>query len=317
VAKPKLTFACGDYDRMQALLDGSVQPDGVDLDCQVIAPPSEIFGRMLLHEEFDVSELSLSNYLMGLSQGDDRFVAIPVFPSRQFRHSYIWINTKAGIREPKDLIGRRIGIPDYSMTALLYIRGLLQHEYGVRPRDVTWVRGRKEKAKLQLPQGIRVEDAPAGETLDALLTSGRIDALASASVPACFADAAPNVARLIPNAREVEAAYFRRTGIFPIMHTVVIRRPIYEANTWLAGSLFRVFEAAKQAAYERIHRAHGIYSLPWLEEDLEEVRELFGGDAYPYGIQANRRTLEAAVAYSHEQGLSDRLLSLDELFAPV
>ncbi|HLG71470.1 MAG TPA: ABC transporter substrate-binding protein [Chloroflexota bacterium] len=317
MAKLELTFACGDYDRMQALLDGSVQTEGVELHGQVIAPPNEMFGRMLLHEEFDASELSLSNYLMGLSQGDDRFVAIPVFPSRQFRHSYIWINTQARIREPKDLIGRRVGIPDYSMTALLYIRGLLQHEYGVRPRDVTWVRGRPEKAKLKLPEGIRVEDAPAGETLDSLLTSGRIDAIASASVPACFAQGAPNVARLIPNAREVEAEYFRRTGIFPIMHTVVIRRCVHEANPWLAGSLFAALEASKRAAYDRIHRAHGLYSLPWLEEDLEEVSDLFGGDPYPYGVEPNRRTLEAAVSYSHEQGLSDRLLSLDELFASV
>src|SRR5207248_5863943 len=194
---------------------------------------------------------------------------------------------------------------DYSMTALLYIRGLLQHEYGVQPQDVRWVRGRREKTNLKLPAGVQVEDAPAGETPDSLLTSGRIDALASASVPACFHDGAGNVARLIPNSREVEAAYFRKTGIFPIMHTVVIRRPVYEANPWLAGSLMQAFEASKQAAYARLRRNHGLYSLPWLESDMDEVRDLFGGDAYPYGIEPNRPTLEAAVTYSYEHGLSD------------
>jgi 4,5-dihydroxyphthalate decarboxylase len=308
-----LTLGFGEYDRTEALRTGEVSPEGIDLTYECISPPSAIFGRMLHDEAFDASEMSLSNYLMGLSQGDRRFIALPVFPSRTFRHSFIWINAEAGIREPRDLIGKRIGCPDYSMTALLYIRGLLQHEYGVAPDSVRWVRGRPEKTVLKLPAGVQVEDAPAGARLPDLLESGAIDALASTSPP----PRSPRIARLIPNSREVEAAYFRRTGIFPIMHTVVLRRPIYEANPWAAASLANALQRAKEIAAERLRRdSSGVRSLPWGETDLEELDDLFGGDAYPYGVAANRATLEAALDYSYEQGLSERRLALDDLFAP-
>ena len=315
--KLKITLACGEYDRTRALMDGTVQLEGVDIKYLAIGQPSEIFQRMLHGEEFDVSELSFSNYLMGIAQGDRRFIAIPVFPSRMFRHSFIWVNTGCGIVNPRDLAGKRIGCPDYSMTALLYIRGLLQHEYGVLPQDMRWVRGRKEKAKLDLPPGVRIEDAPAGQSLDTLLERGDLDALASAMVPPAFRKGTPAIRRLFPNARQVEREYYLKTGIFPIMHVIVIRRPIYEANQWLAKGLAEAFQKAKADSYARLndHVSH-LYSLPWAELDFEESRQLFHGDPYAYGVAPNRPTLEAMTTYSYEQGLCKRLVPLEELFAP-
>jgi 4,5-dihydroxyphthalate decarboxylase len=315
MAKLALTLACGDYDKTHGLADGSVEIEGVDLNYLAIEPAGEIFWRMLRHEEFDASELSLSNYMMGVARGDDRFVALPVFPYRVFRHSSIWINVESGIREPKDLAGKKIGSPEYSMTALLYVRGLLQHEYGVAPQDLHWHRGRTER--LTLPPSLHIEDLRPGQTIDDMLESGELDVVASTSVPKGFLQGSPRIERLFPNAREVEADYFRRTRIFPIMHVVAIRRQVYERNKWLARSLAKAFQEAKDRSYERLRRhISGLYSLPWSTSDFEDAWRIFDGDPYPYGVPANRPTLEAATQFSFEQGLSDRKLQVEDLFLP-
>jgi 4,5-dihydroxyphthalate decarboxylase len=309
-----LTLACRDYDHTRALSDGTVAVEGVDLKCIAISPPSQIFLRMLRNEEFDASEMSLSNYMIALGGGDTRFVALPVFPSRVFRHSNIWINAKTGIREPRDLIGKRVGIPDYSMTAMLFVRGMLSHQYGVMPEDIIWFRSRSEHVSTRVPAGIRIQNIEKGRTLDGMLEAGQLDAIVATSLPPSVSRGSAVVKRLFPNAREIEADYFRRTKIFPIMHLVVIRRAIYERNRWLAVNLAKAFEAAKRHTYERYEES--LYPLPWLNLDYEFAKAALGDDIFPYGIERNLPTLEAATLYSVEQGLTARRMKLSEIFAP-
>ncbi len=229
----RLTFACGPYDRTQALRDGTIRPEGIDLT-YINLQPAEIFWRMLQYKEFDASEMSLSNYTTLVGSGLAPFVAIPVFPSRVFRHGYFFINTQKGIKGPGDLKGKRGGVPEYSMTAAVYMRGLLEHEYGVKPSDVEWVQGRADRLGHKLPPDIRLTQAPAGTELGDLLERGEIDFLMTANNPLSFRRGAPNVKRLFPNYRELEQDYYRRTKIYPIMHTVVIRRDVYERDPWVA-----------------------------------------------------------------------------------
>jgi len=314
MARRTLTVGCRDYDHTRALANGRVVTDGVELKFVNLSPPSQIFLRMLRDEEFDVSEMSLSNYLIAVGKGDRRFVAIPVFPSRVFRHSYIWINTRSGIDKPEDLKGKKVGIADYSMTALLFVRGFLQHEHGVHPADIHWFRRRSEHVPIDIPAGIRIENIPAEETLDSLLEQGKLDALAVTSPPRAFLQGSPDVRRLFPDARGVEADYYRQTKIFPIMHMMVIRRAIYEQDPALAARLTQGFEAAKRAALDDY--AEGLSTLPWANLDLEYARQVLGDDCYPYGIDKNLPTLEAATLYSHEQGLTARRFTVGDLFAP-
>lgn len=314
MANLELTFACQDYDHMRALADAAVAPEGATLKCLHISPPSQIFLRMLNQEEFDISEMSLSNYLIALGHDDKRFIALPVFPSRVFRHSYIWINTQAGIEKPADLKGKKVGIADYSMTALLFVRGLLQHEYGIAAQDLHWFRRRKEHVAIQYPPGIRIDSIGPDETLDDLLEAGKLDAVALTNAPRAFSQGSRLVARLFPDARSVEADYFRRTKIFPIMHTVVLKRAVYEKNRWLAAALTQALQEAKAQAVERFDE--GLYPSPWQNLDFEFARNLMGHDLYPYGVKANLPTLEAATLYSQEQGLSPRKFDVSELFAP-
>lgn len=309
----QLTLACRDYDHTRALMDGTVPVEGVELKYLALSPPSEIFLRMLRHEEFDACEMSLSNYLIALDHNDKRFVGIPVFPSRLFRHSNIWINSEAGIGEPRDLIGKRVGIPDYSMTALLFVRGMLQHQYGVAPRDIHWFRSRSEHVAIKIPPGIRIDNIEPDQTLDRLLEDGKIDAMVSTSLPQAVRNGSTSIRRLFANVRETEAAYFRQTGIFPIMHMLILKRARYEQNRWLAGRLSRAFQAAKAIAYERY--SESLYPLPWINEDFEFARTILGDDIFPYGIKQNLPTLEAAIQYSYEQGLTQRKLQLREIFA--
>lgn len=311
--QPKLTLACRDYDHTRALRDRSVAVDGAELEVLCITPPSQIFLRMLRNEEFDLSEMSLSNYLISLGRGDTRFVGLPVFPSRVFRHSYIWINSNSGIQEPRDLIGKRVGIADYSMTALLFVRGLLQHEYGVVPQDIHWFRRRSEHVSIEIPPGVRIDNIGKDQTLDTLLEDGKLDALAVTSPPRAFLQGSPLVRRLFSDPRAVEAAYYRQTKILPIMHLVVIRRAIYDQDPTLAVRLAQGFEAAKKLAFEAYEE--GLSSLPWVNLDLEYARQVLGEDPYPYGVKKNLPSLEAATLYSHEQGLTQRRFHLAELFA--
>jgi 4,5-dihydroxyphthalate decarboxylase len=314
MANRTVTIGCRDYDHTRALADGRVKVEGVDIKFVNISPPSQIFLRMLHDEEFDASEMSLSNYMIALGKGDRRFMAIPVFPSRVFRHSYIWINTRSGIRQPADLKEKNVGIADYSMTALLFTRGFLQHQYGVLPQDIHWFRRRSEHVSIQIPPDIRIDSIGKDQTLDALLEDGKLDALAVTQPPRSFLSGSPVVKRLFSDVRSVEAEYYRQTRIFPIMHMVVFRRAVYEQDPSLAVRLAQGFEAAKRLAFEGYEE--GLSSLPWANLDLEYAREVMGREVYPYGVRKNLPTLEAAALYSHEQGLTPNKFSVRELFAP-
>lgn len=321
--KLHLTVACGDYDRTKALQDGSVQAEGIRLNFLPLQA-EEIFWRMGGHREFDASEMSLSNQITMVSRGNAPFVAIPVFPSRFFRHSSVFINTDSGIKNPEDFKGKKIGAPEYSITAAVWIRGMLQDDYGVKARDVEWFAGgqeepgRKERVALKLPPEIKVSPIAQDQTLNGMLESGEIDALISARAPSCFVKGSPKVRRLFPNYKEVEMDYYRRTKIFPIMHVLVIRRDIYERHPWVARSLFKAFCEAKDRAIGamlKITNTHAC-TLPWLFAEIDLLKEVFGSDWWPYGIEPNRHVLETLIRYMGEQGLIDRPLRVEELFAP-
>jgi 4,5-dihydroxyphthalate decarboxylase len=322
MARLHLDFACGTYDRTQALRDGAVEPEGIDLTYVPIDPPEEVFWRMLMHREFDAAEMSLGSYVAGCARGDFPFVAIPAFVSRMFRHSAAYVNVDAGIRRPADLAGKRVGVPEYQMTATVWLRGILQDDYGLKPSDVHWLvggqehAGRREKVRLALPPDVRLEPIPEGRTLSAMLDAGEIDALFAARMPSPFVDGSPRIRRLFENYREVEAGYFRRTGIFLIMHTVAVRRDLYERHPWIAQSLYKALDAAKSRCAAALHDTRALRAmLPWAVADYEEARALMGPDFWPYGLPANRVALEAFVRYAHEQGVAARPVSVDELFA--
>lgn len=317
-----LTLACWNYDRTQALVDGRVRPDGIDLNVQMLEV-EETFFRMLRHREFDAAEMSLSSYCMTLTRPDPPFIALPVFPSRLFRHGCIFVSAASGITRPEDLRGKRIGVPEYQMTAPVWIRGILADEYGVDPADVTYVTGgeeqpgREEKLKLALPERFRVEPIGPEDTLSAMLADGRIDALHTARIPSTFYTRPDAVRRLFPDFKAVEQDYFRRTGLFPIMHVVVIRRDVYAANRWAARALSKAFEAAKALVQEELRVTASLRTmLPWQIAAVEETAALMGGDWWPYGIPANRAVLDTFLRYHHAQGLSARRLTVEELFAP-
>ena len=314
MAQPTITLAVQDYDHTRALVDGAVPVEGFALKVVTLSPPSQIFLRMLNREEFDASEMSLSNYMIALGHGDMRFVAIPVFPSRVFRHSYIWVNSNAGIRQPRDLIGKRVGIADYTMTALLFVRGMLKHEYNVLPENIHWFRRRSEHVAIKAPGTLRIDNIENDQTLDGLLEEGKLDAVAVTSPPRAFESGSPLVRRLFPDAKQVEADYYRRTKIFPIMHLVVIRRALYEKNPGIALALTNAFEDAKRQAQDTLNK--GLSPMPWMNLDLEYAQQVMGRDICSYGVKANLPTLEAAALYSYEQGLTKRKFEVRELFAP-
>jgi len=322
MSKLRMTLACWNYDRTRPLADGTVKPDGIDLN-YLNLPVEETFFRMLRNREFEAAEMSLSSYAVSLTRADPPFIAIPVFPSRFFRHSCIFVSARSGIREPKDLIGKRIGTPEFQMTAPVWIRGILQDEYGVDPAGVEYLTGgeeepgREEKLKLELPPKIRIGPIPAGKTLAKMIAEGEIDALHSARAPSTLQSRPDAVKRLFEDFVEVERAYFRKTRIFPIMHTVVIRRDVYHANPWVAQSLQKAFVAAQRLTYEGLNQsAAQMAMLPWLMAHVEEARREMGDDWWSYGFEANRAVLDTFLRYHHEQGLSGRRLKPEELFAP-
>jgi len=303
-------------------MDRTVVPDGIDL-IYLNMPVEETFFRMLRHHEFDIAEMSLSSYVMSCFRPERPFVAIPVFPSRFFRHSSIYVNADSGIREPRDLIGRRVGNPEYQMTAPVWIRGILSDEYGVNVDDVTYYAGgeeepnREEKLPLSLPSNIRLERIGPTQTLSAMLRDGEIDALYTARKPSSYGGPTGRVRRLFEDFADVERAYFGKTGIFPIMHTIVIRREIYEANRWIAQALYKAFAEAQRRAYRELEETAALkVMLPWLSAHVEEARRIMGDDYWSYGFKQNRKTLETFLRYSHEQGLSKRLLSPEDIFVP-
>jgi 4,5-dihydroxyphthalate decarboxylase len=321
VPKLPLTLACWNYDRTRALADGRVTVDGVELN-YLNLPVEETFFRMLRHREFDVAEMSLSSYTLSLFREDPPFIAIPVFPSRMFRHSCIFVNAHSGIQVPKDLVGKRVASPEYQMTAPVWIRGILSDEYGVPVASPSYFTGgeeqpgRGEKIALSLPPEFRVQPIPADKTLSQMIDSGEIDALYTARAPSTFGRS-PNVLRLFEDYPAVERAYYLKTKIFPIMHVVAIRRDVYEKHRWIAQSLVKAFSLAQRETYEDLREMGALKAmLPWLVEHVEETEKLMGRDFWPYGLEPNLRVLETFLRYSQEQGLAKRLLAPAELFAP-
>jgi 4,5-dihydroxyphthalate decarboxylase len=322
MGKLRLTMACWNYDRTRALQEGRVPIDGVELN-YLSLPVEETFFRMLRHREFEVAELSLSSYTVSLFRDNPPFIAIPVFPSRFFRHSCIYVNADSGIREPKDLIGKRIGNPEYQMTAPVWIRGIMSDEYGVPVTSATYLSGgeeepgRHEKIALSLPPEFRLQAIPADKTLSQMIETGEIDALYTARAPSTFGNGSGKVRRLFENYPAVERAYYLKTRIFPTMHIVAIRRDVYEQNPWVAQSLCKAFKTAQQEAYEDLRTMAALKCmLPWLTHHVEETEALMGRDYWPYGYEPNLNALGTFLRYHFEQGLSKRLLTPKELFAP-
>ncbi len=319
----RLSLACGPYDRTDALRSSLVHPEGIDLVYVPIQSPPELFARMLTTQAYDASEMSCAHDLIHRGRGDYPFVAIPVFPSRMFRHGYIFVNAEAGIEGPQDLAGKRVGVPEYSQTAAVWIRGLLQDEYDVRPESIRWYAGgvnapggRPDVLFNPPPASISITRI-ADRTLNDMLVDGALDALIGARKPAALGRD-PRVRRLFPNYRELERDYYRDTGIFPIMHTVVIRESLYREQPWVADSLFKAFVQAKEWCLAQMRFSSSLrYTLPWLHAELEEMGELFGADPWPYGLAPNRKTLETLVRYLVEQGFLRDPPPLEDLFAPI
>jgi 4,5-dihydroxyphthalate decarboxylase len=321
MSKLRLTMACWNYDRTRALIEGRIPVDGIDLNWLDL-PVEETFFRMLRHREFDAAEMSLSSYVISLFKQPQPFIAIPVFPSRFFRHSCIYVNRDTGIREPKDLIGKRVGNPEYQLTACVWIRGILSEEFQVPVSGVSYFTGgeeqpgRTEKVALSLPPEIRVQAIPPDKTLSRMLASGELDALYTARAPSSFTNGTGSVLRLFEDYQAVETDYFRKTKIFPIMHTVVLRRELYEKYPWVARSLYKAFALAQREAYEDLYETAALkFMLPWLIRHAEDTRNFMGPDFWPYGLESNLHVLGTFLRYSHEQGLSKRLLAPQDLFA--
>jgi 4,5-dihydroxyphthalate decarboxylase len=318
----KLTLACWDYDRTRPLIDGRVKPEGIDLDIQ-IHRPRVTFQRMLDHQEFQASELSLASYTALKARGNCPFVAIPVALSKIFRHSCIYVRAGSGIARPEDLKGKRVGTSQFSSTGLCFMRGMLQHDHGLRAEDMHWYMGGLNSfvepplIPLDLPPTIRLDFLKDGQTLEAMFDAGELDALLSLYIPNSFLQGKPHIARLWPNYKAVEQDYYRRTNIFPIMHTVVLREDVHAEHPWAAASLYKAFCAARDIA------VHGLYdtdalrvALPWLLDHVEENWRVFGKDFWPYGVEANRPTWTAIGRYVHEQGLAPRVVTPEDLFLP-
>jgi 4,5-dihydroxyphthalate decarboxylase len=325
MSKPRVTYAGLLYlDRTRALYDHDVEPDGIDLNYLVFSDVDVLFRRVARHAEFDAAEMSISTYMMMRSRGDDRYIGIPVFLSRQFRHSFIFVNCSKGIDKPQDLTGRQIGIPEYQLSAAVWIRAFLQHDYGLLPSAVHWRCGGLtqpgfiERLPHKLPPNIRVTPIPDDHTLEGDLETGAIDALVSFAVPESLKAGSIKIRRLFADYRAVEADYYRRTRFFPIMHMVVLRRDVYERNRWMAVNLLEGFSEAKKSGLARLYAPGGASAvgIPWLGTILSETDKIFGGDAFPYGYEANREILEAITQYSFEQGLSEQKLDPRALFAP-
>ena len=316
-----LTLAISEYDHVRDLVSGRVKPEGIELRALVL-PIEEIFYRFTLHREWDLSEMSMGKYVSLRSQDDTSLTAIPVFPSRMFRHSSIYVRTDGPVKAPADLKGRRVGVPEWAQTAAIYSRGLLAHQYGLDLAGIAWVQagvnepGRMEKVALTLPAGVVVE-RPAEKTLNGMLLAGELDAVMTAHAPAAFEAGDPRIKRLFPDFMAIELAYWRETRIFPIMHCVAIQMRVLEAHPWVAMNLLTAFEAAKRRSVARAFEGTASrFPIPWSHERASLAAPLFGDDYWPYGLEPNRATLTAFLSYAHEQGVCHRLLTPEELFPP-
>jgi 4,5-dihydroxyphthalate decarboxylase len=322
MSKLQLSVAMGDYDRTRALLDGRVQIDGVD-PVYMNLYPEEMFFRAMRSQDFDICELSFSSYTVKTAQGDCPYVAVPVFLSRAFRHTSIYVR-KDRISEPKDLKGKRIGLPEYQLSANVWARAILQDDYGVAPEDVIWVRGgietpgRPEKIALRLPAGVRLESAPADLTISQMLDSGQIDGFMAPRPPSAQVLRNPNVGWLFDDPTAVARDYYKRTGIFPIMHVVGVRKSLCERHPWLPAAVFKAFSQAKDLALQALSDTSATkVTLPFVEEQLKAARETLGEDFWSYGVAANRSTLDTFLRHHHAQGLSSRRLQVEEIFHPA
>ncbi|WP_091998963.1 ABC transporter substrate-binding protein [Polaromonas sp. OV174] len=319
--KLEISLSCGNYDRTQAIFDGRAPIEGCEVNA-VSLEPEEAFHRAFRYGEFDVTEISMSSHMMTTARGDSQYVAIPAFLSRVFRQSGIYVRTDRGINTPQDLRGKTIGVPEYQITANVWIRGILNDEYGVKPSDIKWVRGgieepgRGERAPIDLDPAISLVQIPDDKTLSDMLEAGEIDGYIGARAPSCFLRGAPNVGRLFDNYIEAEKDYFRRTRIFPIMHMVGIRRTLVEQHPWLAVSVYKAFLKAKALAVKELDElCHLAVTLPWMVHHHNEAKALMGSDYWPYGLDANRHVIETFSRYHFEQGLSKRKVAPEELFA--
>jgi 4,5-dihydroxyphthalate decarboxylase len=320
----RLSFACCRYDRMEAIREGLVSIEGVDLTCLTLKFGRDVFDRMVGGQEFDVAELSASEFISLEGQGNNPFVALPVFPSRVFRHGYIFINARTGIRAPKDLEGKRVGVPLYTQTAAIWARSHLSDQFGVDLDTIRWVQGAVDEAGTHgkphappLLKPVHVEQNRSGHSLGALLARGEIDALIGSRKPESFGRD-PNVVRLFPNYRALERELYQTSGIFPIMHLIAMRRSLYNRHRWLATSFYKAFVESKRRARERMRYGGSLSTmLPWLIDDVEEIDAVFDGDAFPYGVEANRPTLESLVRAMVAQHLIARPLPVEDLFVPI
>jgi 4,5-dihydroxyphthalate decarboxylase len=318
----QLSVAMGDYDRTRALIDGRVQIDGVD-PVYMTLYPEEMFFRAMRSQDFDICELSFSSYTVKTAKGDCPYVAVPVFLSRAFRHTSIYVR-KDRIKSPQDLKGKRIGLPEYQLSANVWARAILQDDYGVAPEDVTWVRGgietpgRPEKIALQLPPGVKLESAPEGSTISQMLDNGEIDGFMAPRPPSEQALRNPNIGWLFDDPTATARDYYKRTGIFPIMHVVGVRKSLCEQHPWLPGAVFKAFSQAKDAALLALSDTSATkVTLPFVEEQLKAARETLGEDFWSYGVAKNRTTIETFLRHHHAQGLSSQRLSVEEIFHPA
>jgi len=323
MARLQLSVAIGPYDRMRPLLDGEVQIDAVDPQFMALEP-EEIFFRAMRHEAFDICELSLSSYALRVARGDSPYIAVPVFPSRAFRHTCIVVRTDRGINTPADLRGKRLGIPEYQLTANVWARAILEEEYGVAPADITWVRGgyetpgRIEKLSVSLPPGVVVESAPEGTTISGMLAAGELDGVMGPRAPSCFERGDPMIRWLWEDPTAVATAWFQKTRIFPVMHVLGIRKTLVEAHPFLPGAVQKAFEKSKALALAKLTDTSATkVTLPFVEESLRRARQLMGEDFFSYGLAANRQVFEWFLRHHHAQGLSARLLTPEELFHPA
>ncbi len=320
--KLELSIAFGDYDRVRPLVDGTVTIDGV-VPVLMTLEPEEIFFRAFRHAEFDIAELSLSSFTVRTARGDNPYLGVPVFLSRAFRHSGIYVRTDRGIRAPADLKGRKVGLAEYQLTANVWIRALLDDDFGVTPASIQWVRGgieepgRPEKIPIGLPRDVALTDAPVGRSLSQMLLAGEIDALIGPRTPSAMTMPGSNVGWLFPDPRAAAIENYRRTRNFPIMHLIGLRKTLAERDPWLPAAILKAFDRAKAVAFARLaDTSASKVMLPFVDQQLAEARELLGHDPWPYGVEANRQCLEYFLMQHHKQGLSERLVALPELFPP-
>lgn len=323
MGKLNLSVAVGNYDRMRPLVDGEVQIDGVD-PTFMLQDPEEIFFRAFRHADYDICELSLSSYSVKTAAATSPYIGVPIFPSRAFRHTSIYVRNDRSIESPADLKGKRIGVPEYQLTANVWARLFLEEDHGLKPSDVTWVRGgyeeagRLEKISLKLPGDVRLENAPENQTISGMLASGEIDALIGPRAPSCFTNGHPNVKYLFDDPQKAAADWYTRTKLFPIMHLLGVRRTLAEQHPWLPGAVAKAFEKSKALALARLSDTSATkVTLPFVEEQLRNARRLMGHDFWSYGFAPNRHVLSRFLERHHEEGLSSRLLQPEELFHPA